>query len=402
MIDMQDKAIHRIVYIHIGDFPSQQVHTIQVMRMCEGMQKAGYEPVLFGRAPSPGEAIMIKQPSLFDHYGVENSFDVNLLHFPRFNSWPKAVRIISFFLFAVYALLQARKLQPDAIYTRDFYVAIIAAALQMPLIVEEHAPPLRGSHTWLRRRYYGSRYLRAVVFISQALKDIYKEMGLLSISRAPTVVAHDAAAYTQIRIPKLSLPTHPNKRIRVGYVGSVLPGRGIELILNVARRLPDLEFELIGGNPTEIEFWKNASPNNVVWRGFIPPGSLTPRFELLDILLMPYQENTVTHNGVFSARWMSPLKMFEYMASGVPLVASDLPVLREVLTTAHNCLLAPPDNVDAWVQAVTQLATDPAMRTRLAVNAQADVVQVHNWVSRVESIMQVAQQKENMSIGRAV
>lgn len=386
-----NQKLHRIGYIHIGDFPSEQVHTIQVMRMCEGLQQAGYAPVLIGRAGSSLGDSQNDPTDLFSYYGIQTEFEVKLLHFPTFVSWPRPVRVIYFFLYSFYALLQARKLQLDILYTRSFYTAVLATLLRMPFIIEEHAPPLRDAHTWLCRRYYASSQLRGAVFISQALKAIYADMGLLSICQAPTLVAHDAAARSQIQ-PVKPIRLEAGDPIRVGYVGSLLAGRGIELILAAARSLPDLEFCLIGGSSDQIERLATAASPNVVWRGFVAPGRLAEEFAQLDILLMPYQEDTATHAGVHSARWMSPLKMFEYMATGIPLIASDLPVLREVLEHERNCLLAPPKDVTAWTGAIRRLASDVELRGRLAKAAHTDVTRQHNWETRATKIMRMVGQ----------
>ena len=391
-----EKPLRRIVYIHIGTFPSNQVHTIQVMRMCEGLQQAGYTPILIGRAtPSPGKDLD-EPKSLFEYYGIDTPFDFELLRLPEFETWPQPLRVISFFLCALYLVLFARKYQPDAVYTRDPYTALIATLLQIPLIMEEHAPPLRSSQLWLRRRYYSSRVLLAVVLISQALKEMYVAMGLLSGCQTPAIVAHDAASHSQIR-PIMPAITGPDilDTIRVGYIGSLLPGRGIDLILAVAQELPEFEFRIVGGKPAEIGRLAGSAPANVAWSGFVAPGALQAEFATLQILLMPYQEDTATHGGARSARWMSPLKMFEYMASGIPLIASDLPVLREVLTSDHNCILVPPANIDAWRRAIVRLSADRELRRRLATEAQADVLRTHNWATRAQNIAQVALQEKD-------
>jgi glycosyltransferase involved in cell wall biosynthesis len=80
------------------------------------------------------------------------------------------------------------------------------------------------------------------------------------------------------------------------------------------------------------------------------------------------------------------MKMFEYMASGAPIVASDLPVLGEVLRHDHNALVAPADDVAAWQRAVERLIADPALARRLAQQAYADLVRDHTWDARVRTI----------------
>jgi len=79
--------------------------------------------------------------------------------------------------------------------------------------------------------------------------------------------------------------------------------------------------------------------------------------------------------------------MFEYMAAGAPIIASDLPVLGEVLRHDHNALIAPADDVAAWQRAVERLVGDPALSRRLAQQAHADLVRDHTWDTRVRRIL---------------
>ncbi len=79
-----------------------------------------------------------------------------------------------------------------------------------------------------------------------------------------------------------------------------------------------------------------------------------------DVLIAPYQEKVCVHGGGGDvATWMSPLKIFEYMAAGRPIVASDLPVLREILEDGRNALLVSPGDVDAWCIALNKLRNHP-------------------------------------------
>jgi len=80
--------------------------------------------------------------------------------------------------------------------------------------------------------------------------------------------------------------------------------------------------------------------------------------------------------------------MFEYMASGVPLIASDLPVLREVLKPEYNCVMVAPDDIEAWARAILRLSGDSELRNRLASNASNDIIQTHNWRNRAKVILE--------------
>lgn len=113
----------------------------------------------------------------------------------------------------------------------------------------------------------------------------------------------------------------------------------------------------------------------------------------MDVLLMPYQKSvSIGVAGQDTAQWMSPMKMFEYMAGGVPLVSSDLPVLREVLEEGRNALLVAPGDPQAWVAAVDRLAFDPGFAAYLGANAHADYQQHYTWVARARLLLEAAKE----------
>jgi glycosyltransferase involved in cell wall biosynthesis len=85
------------------------------------------------------------------------------------------------------------------------------------------------------------------------------------------------------------------------------------------------------------------------------------------------------------AQYTSPLKLFEYMASGRPIVASDLPVLREILSDGENALLCPPDSVEAFTAAIRRLRDEPGLGARLAEQAWRDV-QTYSWDERARRV----------------
>jgi glycosyltransferase involved in cell wall biosynthesis len=105
-------------------------------------------------------------------------------------------------------------------------------------------------------------------------------------------------------------------------------------------------------------------------------------------LVAPYLENVSVHGGGGDvARWMSPLKLFEYMAMARPIVSADLPVLREVLREGENALLAAPGDAEDWVRALEQLRVDTELARRLGEQARADYEQHHTWDARAGHIL---------------
>jgi glycosyltransferase involved in cell wall biosynthesis len=126
----------------------------------------------------------------------------------------------------------------------------------------------------------------------------------------------------------------------------------------------------------------------VILAGFVRPAELAARYRSFDVVLMPYPRSGigVATGASDTYRWCSPMKMFEYMATGAPIITSDLPVLGEVLREGHNALVAPADDVASWQRAIERLVSDPALAHRLAQQAYADLVREHTWDTRVRGI----------------
>jgi glycosyltransferase involved in cell wall biosynthesis len=164
------------------------------------------------------------------------------------------------------------------------------------------------------------------------------------------------------------------------------------LILAIAAQLPEVHFLLVGGEPSDVDRLRETvhtrGLTNITLTGFIPNAEL-PRYQAAcDILLMPYQRKVAASSGGDIAKFLSPMKLFEYLASGRAILSSDLPVLQEVLTP-QNAVLLPSDNSAAWVAAIRDLQSRPQKRAALAAQAQTDA-QRYSWEARAEQILRVA------------
>lgn len=367
----------RILYLSLSYVPSRRASSVQVMRMCAALARAGHEVRLLSKRsaePAP------RGPHAF--YGVPESFALTQLPRPR----RRGGGVVFSAAVAAEVLRSARR--TDLVVSRDLIGAVIADSVRLPVLFEAHSIPASPVLLRLWRHLAASPRLRRLVVISEALRRDVVAAGLAP-RHGSVVVAHDAAD-PPVDPPAL-LAQHRARGgpVQVGYVGSLYPGRGVELILELARRLPHLRFELVGGAEADLARWRPALPGNATLRGFVPPAELAARYAELDILLMPYARSGV--GGPLAAtdtsRWCSPMKMFEYMASGAPIVSSDLPVLQEVLLHEHNALIAPVDDPSAWQRAVERLAGDADTRHWLAGNAMRDVCRLYTWDARVAKVL---------------
>lgn len=171
------------------------------------------------------------------------------------------------------------------------------------------------------------------------------------------------------------------------YAGHLYPWKGAGVLVGMMRRLPGETLVVAGGTPHEGDLGRlkaEADSAGVAERirflGFVEPGRVPEVVSEAAIGLLPLPDNP------FARRFTSPMKLFEYMAGGLAIVASDLPSLREVLRDGENALLVPPGDADALAAAVLRLRADPALARRLAEQALRDV-QAYTWERRAEGIL---------------
>lgn len=270
----------------------------------------------------------------------------------------------------------------DLVYTRTASQAKYCIDRKLPVILEAHFG--QGAEFDMLPKIATKPELKRIVTISPFLRETYAQIGVPveKILVAPDAVDlsryedHSSANLTRVQ---LGLPTD---KTLVTYCGHLYEGRGIDLILQAAAILPDLQFLIIGGQEEDLNEWRALARHlsNIQFQGYVP-NSLVPNYlNLSDILLMPYSSREV------NSRWMSPMKLYEYMAARKPIVASDFPALRETLTNEVNALLVPPDDPLALAQAIHRLDTDPILRDSLA-DAAWETVQPHTWRNRAAAVL---------------
>lgn len=364
----------QILYIHPVAIPSAEANTIQAMRMCEAFAANGHTVKLL--APASSRDL---QQDVHEFYGVANTFSVtrNLSYSGRGRT----------FLFALKSALTAALRNFELVYTRDPVVANFCTSLHIPTIVEIHSRPAgfsRRSFTAFGRAIRRPETLR-VVAISEALRRALLD-DFPSIT-TPLVVAHDGAVAGPERV---ATPSAKEGEFLALYAGHLYAGKGIDLLIAAARLTPEVKVEIVGGAARDIEHWQSVAVDvpSVRFAGFLRPASVSDRLANADAVVAPYQRKVVgADRKTDISAYMSPLKIFEYMAAGRAIIASDLPVIREVLTHGETALLCPPDDPVAWSNALRLLKDDPELRLRLGRNARALLEREFTWKRRAERVL---------------
>ena len=348
----------KIIYISKSIIPSRSANSIHVMKMCQAFADNGHEVVLL--APDLKNSYERNIKDIYEYYGVKKNFEIIKLFHPntRFGAFLYVISIF-FYLFA--------KRKFDVAYGRFLHGVYIASLLNYKVIYESHAPIFdRKDHRLLVfRKLIKSVNFKKLVVISQVLKDLYLSQGYLSNTKIQ--VAHDGADEVENFESKTSLLGLKNN-IKVGYVGHLYKGKGMEIILSLAKKLDDdIEIHIIGGLEEDIQYWKNKVLNkNIYFYGFVPHKEVSDYINALDICLLPNQKIILAHGSNPSntslniSSFTSPLKLFEYMSHKKPIIASDLPVIREVLNE-NNSILVKYNDIDLWLNSIKKLK-NPELR----------------------------------------
>jgi glycosyltransferase involved in cell wall biosynthesis len=355
-----------ILYLSGFFLPSRAAHGVHAMRMCQALAQNGHQVVLFGCRHK-------REPTcdLYGYYGVDHTFAVKLLPGARV----RGGTLVS--LPSLYRELKGHTRRDTLVYARSIYGASLAARMGFRIVYETHAPPPHALIHWLEKRLFKAEGFQKLIVISHRLERIYE--GFYGRIRR-VAVCPDAAQIPPADAPEYAWPC-PTDRLQIGYVGHLYRGRGIDLILRCAGRRPDYAFHIVGGTERDIRRWKRQGGPNVYFHGFVPPARVPAVLCRCDILLMPYQKGlSLSGRNIDTSAWMSPMKLFEYMAARKAIIASDLPVLREVLHEG-NAILVSPDDLDGWLSALHR-CEDPAYRVRLATVAYEEFLANYTWDKR--------------------
>jgi len=361
----------KIIYITPSGIPSKQANTIQVMKMCEALSQDGHQVKLLCPAQSR-ETV----EDVFEYYDVENIFEIRRLPWKPFKGYQ----------FTVLASFSAYLSDADLVYGRSIAGCYFSALLGLNVVYESHVPAddIRPITNQMFKLLVGSEKLVSLIVITEALKEYYTSRYDIN---ERIHVAPDAAS-RQDGTPIDEILSRDNQQ--VGYVGHLYQGKGIELIVSLAREVADADFHIVGGTDDDIETWRSRAEDvpNLKFHGYVPPARVGDYLASFDVVLAPYQRDVHgAGGGTNLSKWMSPLKIFEYMSAGKPIVCSDLPVLREVLTDGENALLCNPDSIVEWREALCELRRNDALRDQLITNGKIDFEEKYSYHARAQKII---------------
>ncbi|HOG28171.1 MAG TPA: glycosyltransferase family 4 protein [Vicinamibacterales bacterium] len=362
-------------------FPLERANGVQTMETCHALARRGHLVHLVVRRDSADPP---RDP--FAYYGLPSHplLSVERLRVPAGEA-PRRAMFIAKSLRRVTGIPRA-----DAILTRDLAFAALLVRLprpwRSPVVYESHgyAPAVAEDlpamvsgaaplSTAKRRRLEARERLvwaaaDGYVTITAALaRELEDRFG----ARTRLAVIPDGARLAPIDGTGLRARADGEAPV-VAYAGHLYPWKGADVLVEAVARLPEVRAVVVGGMPGEPDLPRvcaladRIAPGRVRFTGLVEPPRVPALLRDADVLVVP---NTP---GRASASYTSPLKLFEYMASGRPIVASDLPALGEVLRRDENAVLVEAGNAEALAAALARVLGDAPLAARLAAQARED------------------------------
>ena len=364
----------RLLYFSNSYIPSKDANSVHVMKMCQAFSKLA-SVTLYGSYGSE-----LGDP--FKYYGITNRFD--LVRLPKVKTFSSSVKYL------INTIRSVKASNDSLVYGRNSLAVLLLSLKKMDVIYESHALPSGLLRITLEKLLFRQRSFKKLVVISDALKHDYLKT-FPKMGESMILVAHDGAD-----IPTISLQNSTPKfkkagqqlKLQVGYIGHLYQGRGIDIVIKLASSYSDADFHIIGGADDDLNYWQGFAdlPTNLKFYGHVNHYRLSEYYQSFDVLLAPYQSGVNQGDGLSdTSRWMSPMKIFEYMSYAKPIISSDIPVLKEVLNDSNSILVSPCE-VDEWASALNSLNCIDK-RNRLGTKAFKDLKDNYTWDQRAKTIL---------------
>jgi glycosyltransferase involved in cell wall biosynthesis len=391
----------KLHYIANVRLPTEKAHGLQIVQNCEAFAQNGAQVKLWVAART-NTAEMQAIPDLYAHYGVTPNFALQRL--PTLDLLPlvpgrddrlaQAIFALQLVTFTLSALIMSLFTAADVIYSRDPLVLWVLSWVtpKRKLVYEAHQLAAGKLGSALQRRVV--QQCGTVIATTARLRD---DLLALADGVQPQrfMVAHDGVRAARFaELPSQADARHalgwPQDAFIVGYVGrlhTMGKDKGVATLLEALQHTVGASLAIVGG-PTDMaealrDQWlaANLPATEFLYAGQVAPERVPLCMRAFDVCVMPLP---FTPHFAYHA---SPLKLFEYMASGQAVVVSDLPAWADVVRDGENALLFPAGDVTALAQVLARLRADPALRARLGATARAEALTLHTWAARATRIL---------------
>ena len=369
----------KLAYVVRTEIPQRAAHTVHAMRMGEQFQRLADD---FEMIVAQSEQTTDIQDE-FAYYGV----DIFRIH--RIKKSKRAWM----YAFACKAMARILKEKMDCVVTRDPLTALLCVLCHKRVVLDLHGEiaELCG-RAYRMMKWDWFRYSKnlKLVMITKSLAEYYKSK--YDLDSSVVTILPDGCTMEQFECCKEAPSLIDGKISEIGYIGKFNAGKGLKLVDTLARMDTERHYHLWGGDSDlYTEVCGSEPPANVMCHGYVANSEVAAKMEQCQVLLLPNQD--VQH---LTSEWdigkvTSPIKMFEYMASGRIIVASDLPVLREILND-QICFFAEYSDAKAWKMVIDGIEVNYDDAVKKAIGAK-ELVRQYSWDERAKRMSEMLERK---------
>ncbi|MCG2694404.1 glycosyltransferase family 4 protein [Candidatus Parcubacteria bacterium] len=371
----------KIFYIANVRMPTEKAHGGQIMKMCEAWANV-HQVILW----SPWRVNYIKKDP-FDFYCVEKKFKIKKIFSLDFLPVQRLFGRSAFYFqnisFAFFVFLRLLFVRADLFFSRDFWSSFFLSLFGKKVVYEIHDSPSQHLITKFAFRYI-YKFVTTNKFKARELQekfDISKDKILVAPNGVDIGLFNISVSKEECR-KKMNLPL--DKKI-ILYTGHLYSWKGADIFLKAAINLKDDDIVsvFVGGTPEDFERFKNnaKNTNNILILGHQEQSSIPYFLKASDILILP---NTAKER--ISREETSPLKLFEYMVSEKPIIASNIPSIREIVDE-KEVVFFEPDNAEDLKNKIIFVLNNYENCLKLAKNAKEKIA-VYSWDKRTEKILE--------------
>ena len=385
----------RILYFVDIRFPLERANGIQTMETCHALAERGHAVQLVVRPDTrqpPRDPFVYYSLPRIDRFVIEQA--------PV--SGPQFARRLGYLAFvAGRAMGRARA---DVLMTRDLGVAALLCtmprSLRAPVVYESHgyAPDVSAALPNLvatAKAPSSGKLARLARREAQVWRDAEGYVTITAGLAQELSTRHGTRPRVAVIPDGVRLPENRDTRDHetgqagvptVGYAGHLYAWKGVDILLEALARVPEAHGLIVGGHSEEPDLARVTAlaarlgiESRVTFTGLVEPARVPALLQRATVLVLPNPASAISN------RYTSPLKLFEYLAAGRAIVASDLPSIREVVHDGVEALLVPPGDAEALAGAIRRVLADEALSGRLA-KAAWELAPHYSWARRAERL----------------
>jgi len=364
----------RICYLFNSSTPSSNPGSIQVVNTCAAISELSHDIRLI--VPNTGLNLSLKK-----FYGIKKS--PKLIKLKYFKKFPLG---LNYYLFSIFSIFNGICNNSELYITRNYFTLFLLILLKKKVIIEVHHD-LKNEGRLINILYkyfdiFNNKNIIKVVAITNPVKKYLISNFRVDKKKIEIIPSASALKFKFNKIKK-------KKMYNIGYFGSLDSSKGSDFIIKLSNKDKKNKYFIYGGSKEEVlRFKKKNIPKNLQINQSVQYSRIKKNMSKMDILLMPSNPKKLRSLGGIGniAKYTSPIKLFDYLASGKIIITSNLKVFHEILQNNKNCMIINNLKTDAWIKVINNLKMKIPMVNTIKKNAY-NLSKDHTYIKRAQRIL---------------